>query len=106
MSLSVVDTSTYRHWVDLDDPVDDGTPVVFSPSRVKCAIEPSAPSTIDENHVTHLVQMRYHPQVTFNTRITFVDKQGLTHRLFVRGYQNRFMESRELALLCEEVLTP
>jgi len=99
--MPVLNPSKYRHWVDLDDPVEDGTPVEFDPSRVKCSIQPQSPGAFDETKTTHLVTMRYHPQVTFNTRIA--------HRgrfLFVRGVQNVDELNRELVLLCEEVKTP
>jgi head-tail adaptor len=90
-----------RHYVRLDDPVEDGTPVVFNPDYVWASILPAAPGAFDENKTTHIVTMRYHPQVTFNTRILHRDRQ-----LFVRGIQNVEERNLELVLLCEEVKTP
>lgn len=104
--MLVLNPSKYRHWVDLDDPVEDGTPVVFEPARVKAAIEPLAPGSFDEERTSLQVTMRYHPQVTFNTRLRFTDRSGLAHQIFVRGIQNVQMLNRELVLFCEEVLTP
>jgi hypothetical protein len=78
MPLPVVDPSAYRHWVDLDDP-DPDTARVYTPARVKCAISPAAPGPFDEQKITHIVQMRFHPQIGFNTRITHQDRW-----LFVR----------------------
>lgn len=104
--MPVVNPGSYRQWVTLDDPIVDATPVTFSPNRVKCSIQPSSPSAFDENKVTYMVQMRFHPQVTFNTRVTYVDRQNVSHELFVRGIQNVEMQGRHLVLLCEEVQTP
>jgi hypothetical protein len=104
--VSVVNPGTYRHWVTLDDPVVDGTPVTVSPARVKCAIRPSTPGAFDEDKVTYIVEMRFHPQVTFNTRLTHIDSRDVEHQLFVRGIQNVDMRDRHLVLLCEEVMTP
>lgn len=104
--MALVNPGAWRHWVTLDDPVVDGTPVTISPNRWKCSIRPSAPGGFGEQKVTYEVQGRYHPQITFNTRITFVDASGLEHQLFVRGLQNVDMRNWYLVLDCEEVMTP
>lgn len=104
--MPVINPGTYRHWVTLDDPVVDGTPNTFAPSRVKCAIRPSSPGAFDEQKVTHLVEMRFDPRITFNTRIRHTDTQGAEHELFVKGIQNVDNRDRYLVLLCEEVMTP
>jgi head-tail adaptor len=99
--VPVVNPGDYRHWVDLDDPVPDGSPVTFSPARIKAAIKPVSPGAFDEQKVTDIVEVRYHPQITFNTR--------LIHRgrsLYVRGIQNHDERGRYMTLLCEEVVTP
>lgn len=90
-----------RHRVTLDDPVVDTTPVTFSPSKVWASIRPSAPGAYDESRITHLVTVRYHPQITFNTRITHRDRS-----LYVRGIENVDERNEMLRLLCEEVQTP
>jgi hypothetical protein len=95
-----------KQWVDLDDPIEDGTPKVFTPNRVPARVVPGPPGAYDENKVTYQVEMRYHPQVTFNTRLRFTDAARVEHQLFVRGVQNVEMRNRDLVLLCEEVLTP
>ncbi len=102
----LVNPSAYRHWVDLDDPVPDGSQETFTPSRMKCAIRPVAPGAFDEQKTTYIVEMRYHPQVTFNTRIRFTDKRGDVHHIYVRGIDNIDLLDRKLVLLCEEVVTP
>jgi len=89
------------HPVVLDDPVPDGTPVVFNPSLWYAAIRPGSPSSFDENKTTFQVEGAYHPQITFNTRITH---QGRS--LFVRGIQDLDERHEWLVLLCEEVKTP
>lgn len=90
-----------RHLVTLDDPIEDGTPKVFAPDRVWAAVQPSAPGAFDEQRITHIVNMRYHAQVTLNTRITHRDRY-----LIVKGMQNVDERNEELVLLCEEVQTP
>lgn len=90
-----------RHYVTLDDPVEDRTPVVFDPNHWWLSIEPAAPGEFDEQRVTHICRGRYHPQVTFNTRITHRGRQ-----LFVRGIQNVEERNVEMVLLCQEVKTP
>jgi hypothetical protein len=48
--------------------------------------------------------MRFHPEVTVDTRITYVDdRRSLTRYLFVRGIQDVNEAGDELRLLCEEV---
>lgn len=91
----------YVHPVVLDDPIVDGTPVVFNPSLWWCAIMPAAPGAYDENKTTHIVEGRYHSQITMNTRITHETRQ-----LFVRGIQDVNERHETLILLCEEVKTP
>jgi hypothetical protein len=100
-----VNPGTFRHWVDLDIGDGDHDAVTFVPSRVKCAIRPSAPGAFDEQRVTHQVEMRYHPQLSLATRLTFIDRHDVTHRLHVKGIQDVDYQNRYLVLLCEEVLT-
>jgi hypothetical protein len=99
--MPAVNPGQYRHWVDIDDPVVDATPVTYSPSRVKASIRPAAPGPFGERMVTHIVEMRRHPQITFNTRITHRNRM-----LFVRGIQDVDERHRYMVLLCEEVQTP
>lgn len=90
-----------RHLVTLSDPVPDGSPVTFTPSTVWAAIEPTPPGSFDEQRTTHIVTMRYHAQVTFNTQITHESRA-----LMVKGIQRVEEKKDELVLLCEEVKTP
>jgi head-tail adaptor len=90
-----------RHRVTLSDPVDDGTPKTFTPAKVWAAVRPASPGSDGETHLTHVVEMRYHPQITLNTCITHRDR-----KLFVKGIQNVDERNRALVLLCEEVQTP
>jgi head-tail adaptor len=90
-----------RHFVLLEDPIEDGTPVVFQPDHIWAAIRPSPPGAFDEQKVTHIVETRYHPQITYNTRIKHRDRY-----LYVRGIQNVDEQNRQMFLLCEEVVTP
>lgn len=99
--MAVLNAGKYRHWVDLADAINDGTPATYEPSRVKCAIRPSAPSSFDEPKITHVVEMRYHPQITFTTVLLHKGRH-----LFVRGIQNVDEMNREQVLLCEEVMAP
>jgi len=90
-----------RHSVLLENPIEIVTPVVYEPERVFAAIAPAPPGAFDEEKVTHIVGIRYHPQVTFNTRIRHRDRY-----LYVKGIQNIEERDHEMVLLCEEVKTP
>lgn len=94
----------FRHWVDLGAADADDT-AVYAPARVKCLIQPTQPGAFDEQKTSHVVQMRYHPQVSFNTKLTFVDRNNARHELFIKGIQNVNMMNRELVLACEEVMS-
>lgn len=90
-----------RHYVKLENPVEHEPAVLLIPGYVWAEVAPTSPGALDERKTTHQVRMRYHPQVTFNTRIT--------HRgrfLYVRGIQNIEERNTELVLYCEEVQTP
>jgi hypothetical protein len=90
-------------WVDLDELVPDGTPVLsFEPSRIKVRLRPSG--IADERAVGWIVDARYHAQVTTHTRLTLDDGR----QLFVRGFDNAGNVDRSgwFVLQCEEVLTP
>lgn len=80
-------------------PDSDGYFEALVPSAWWAAIEPLAPGTNGTHSITHLVTMRYHPQVGLDTCVFYGTRQ-----LFVRGLQNVSEDDRELRLLCEEVL--
>lgn len=94
-----------RHRVSLSNaPTTSGDADGFfepcTPSEAWCAIEPTAPGTSDSTRIQgHYVTMRYHPQVTVDTRLLFG-----TRELFVKGVQNVGERNRELRLYCEETL--
>lgn len=90
-----------RNLVTLDDPIEDGTPVVFTPNVIWAGIRPSPPGAFEEERVTHEVTIRYHPQITYNTRIWHRGRP-----LYVRGIQNVDERNVTLVLFCEEVKTP
>ena len=76
---------------------------VLSPDGIWAAIEPLPPGS-ENRTLTHLVRMRYHPQVTLDTKIDYVDARlERTRSLYVRGVQSIDEAGDELRLLCEEV---
>lgn len=97
-----VNPGRFNVWATLDDPVVDGTPVTFAPARVKGQLLSSGFS--GESVTEWRFVTRYHPQITFNTRITLDDGR----QLFVRGIQNAGNSDRTgfVDLTLQEVLTP
>lgn len=91
-----------KHYVTLDDPVEDGTPVTFRPNKVWCSLQSTGES--EERVVVWTVGLRYHSQITFNTRLRLENGR----QLWVRGITNYgdADRSRWMTLRCEEVLTP
>lgn len=95
--------SQLRQWVTLanspqvtDDA--DGMYEPLSPAGVWAGIQPIGPAD-NGRSVQHLVTMRYHPQVSLETRIVY----GTRH-LFVRGIQNVDERNVELRLICDEAI--
>jgi head-tail adaptor len=76
----------------------DGFFEPLNPPGVWAAIEPLAPIG-DGRTVQSLVTLRYHPQVSMDTRILYG-----TRELFVKGFQNVTERNVELRCLCEEVV--
>lgn len=95
----------YRHLVSLSRAPQtsgdsDGFFEDLSPSTVWASIEPVNPASADGTRMQgHYVTMRYHPEVTIDTRIVYGSRE-----LFVRGVQNVDERNRELRLYCEEAL--
>ncbi len=89
-------------WVTLDDIVPDGSVTTFRPSRVKVGLQGT--SSIDGSAGSWQVALRYHPQITLNTRITLDDGT----QMFVRGVGNQQDADRSgwMSLTCEEAETP
>ncbi len=91
-----------RHFVRLEKPKPEDAGEAVALAAMWAAIEPAAPSAFDENKVTHIVTIDYHPDVTLNARFTTEDDR----HLWIRGVQDVELQHVELRLLCEEVLTP
>lgn len=99
-------TPAYRkcHYVALQKPKPEDADEDVAPDMVFAAIEPAAPGAFDEEKITHIVTIDYHPDVTLNTRVVLPDDGD--RMLWVKGIQDVEMRHIELRLLCEEVLTP
>jgi hypothetical protein len=89
-------------WVSLENNVPDGTPVTFSPSRVKVGITGAVQATVST--CTYDVALRYHDQIT--TDACLVMDSGL--RLYVRELTNKGNVDRTgwMTLRCEDADTP
>lgn len=90
------------HFVRLDKPKPEDEGQVLSPPEMWAAIEPSSPGAFDEDHITHIVTIDYHPDVTLNARLITEDDR----HLWIRGVQDIEMRHVEMRLLCQEVLKP
>ena len=89
-------------WVTLDDPIVDGTTPVYAPRRVKAQVRSVGSST--ELGMSWSVVLRYHPQLTFNTRITLDDgRQMAVQEIDNTGNADR---SGFMTVRCGEVQTP
>jgi head-tail adaptor len=104
-----------RHWVTLTGPgvmTPDGqggytiarTPL--EPARVKAEIRQATVRELERvtagavvSSATHIVTMRFHPQVTMQTEIAFENTA-----LSVTGINDVEKRHRELILTCEEVV--
>lgn len=78
-------------------PDSDGLYAALDPDTVHAAIDVQAPFNGDRI-TTAIIRLRYHPDVTLETKIT----HGTTE-WFVKGIQNVQMQNVELRLLCESV---
>lgn len=81
----------------------DGFWEALSPNGAWAAIEPLSPAG-DGRTLAHAVTIRYHEQVTMDTRITYVDQRDVTHYIFVKGFQDVGMRNVEMRLICEEIV--
>lgn len=104
-----------RHQVTLENPgprVPDAeggyteawTPL--TPSPVWASIQPATARDLErrvastmQSTATHIVTMRFHPQVTTKTRLTFGNRV-----FFVSGVQNTDERNVELVLACQEIV--
>jgi hypothetical protein len=78
----------------------------LTPATWWCQIQAAAPgSGTDLRSTTYLVTMRWHPQMTTDVQIRYVDPAlRRTRDLLVMGVQNVNDSNDEMRLLCEEVL--
>lgn len=93
-------------WVTLSRAPEANTEAQFTdldPAGCWAAIEPVPPGA-DGRTITHLVRMRYHPEVTCDTRVLYADgRLNRTRAIFVRGVQTVNEAGDEMVLLAEEV---
>jgi head-tail adaptor len=78
----------------------------LNPDGIWCAIEPLPPGSSGESRAnTHQVRMRFHPEVTVDARLVYVDGRTQTTRtLYALGPPQTVNEQGdEMRLLCEEV---
>lgn len=89
-------------WVTLDDIVPDGTVPTFVPSRVKVSMQATAAT--EGMAGAFDLTLRYHSQITLNTRVTLDDGT----QLFVREIGNKANADRSgwMTLRCEEAEQP
>jgi head-tail adaptor len=85
------------------------TPVALSPPNAWASIEPVSQRALERlvsntviTQATHLVRMRYHPDVNAKTRLTWTDREGRTHRANVTWVQDPDNGGTELTILCAE----
>lgn len=82
----------------------DGAYTPLSPGHWWCSIQPAAGSGGDGRSILSAVTMRFHPQVTVDTQLTYSDPVLLRDRyLLVLSVQNVGDGNTEMRLVCEEV---
>lgn len=104
-----------RHWVTLQNPgaeVPDSeggftvTNVDLTPAQVYASIQPATArnlerivANVEQSKASHIITIRYHPEVTTETRVVYGD------RIFqVTGIQNPDERNIALLLACEEIV--
>jgi len=95
-------------WVTLErypETEDESRGTPLNPEGIWAAIEPFPPgSASSDRTITHQVRMRFHPEVTLDTRILYADARiNQTRALYVRGVQSVNEAGDEMVLLAEEV---
>lgn len=76
----------------------DGFEEALSPSPVFAAIQPLPAGSGDQRSIFSLVTLRYHPQVSVDTIVTYG-----TRKLYVRNVQNVDERNAVMNLYCEEI---
>jgi head-tail adaptor len=81
----------------------EGTPL--SPEWCWAGIEPLPPGSSTESRtISHLVLMRFHADVTLDTKIEYADARiNRTRTLYVRGVQSVNEAGDEMFLFAEEI---
>src|ERR1051326_6632204 len=82
----------------------DGFFEALSPSTAWCAIQPMETISGDETQIqTSRITMRFHPQVSIDTRLTFTDENiGRVREFFVKSVQNVDDDNDYIVCFCEE----
>jgi head-tail adaptor len=98
----------YNKWVTLSHAPQNATDGIFDPLDPEGAWVALRPTLAANGRVTeHVVEMRYHPQVTVDTRIIYEDPSkpvGKTTRaLYVRAVQDLEEANDVMRLICEEI---
>jgi hypothetical protein len=79
----------------------DGFYEALSPPGAWASITPQL--GVDGRTQEHLIEMRFHPQVTMDTKIVYTDPDKM-REFFVRGVQNLVFADTILRLICEEIV--
>jgi head-tail adaptor len=81
----------------------DGYEEVLSPEGVWAQIQPLPPQ--DDGRLRGaLITIRHHAQVTVDACVRYVDRDGNSRQLFVKGVQPVDEHGAEMRLYCEEVI--
>lgn len=89
-------------FVTLSEPIEDGTPVTFSPARVKGELLSDGVGS--ESAIFWSFITRFHPQITTHTQLTLDDGRMLSVMDF--GNAGNADRSGWMVLRCQEVQTP
>lgn len=82
----------------------DGYYEDLDPKHAWAAIDPQGP-TDDGRTMSHLITVRFHKQITMDTRLVYTDPVlNRDRHFFVRGFQNVAERNDEMRLVCEEVV--
>ena len=92
---------TLARWPETED---DARGAPLNPEGIWAAIEPLPPGGSGNRAQDHQIRMRFHPEVTIDTRVQYVDARiNRTRDFYVRGVQSVNEAGDEMVLLCEEV---
>lgn len=84
-------------------PDGDGFFEALSPSTAWAQIQPVTAGEF-ERSTYHQITIRFHAQVTMDTRLVYTDAAlGRDREFFVKGVQSIDEANKEMRLLCEEI---